>query len=140
MPKPGSTPSRRKPSVDLAMTVLLLAFPTPSQAADPARGRALLTDRQTTQCALCHPIPGTPQHLQGDLAPDLRGIASRLSPAEIRQHLTDPDPASIMPAYSRTSGLINPGRLFANRPILPDAAIDDIVAYLQGWLDRQAKR
>ncbi len=135
MPKPGSMPSRRKPSVDLAMTAVLLALSGQSQAADPARGRALLAERQTSQCALCHPIPGTPAYLQGDLAPDLRGIASRLSPAEIRHHLTDPDPASIMPSYSRTSGLINPGRLYLNRPILPEAAIDDIVAYLTTLTD-----
>ena len=133
MPKPGSTPSRRKPSVDLAMTALLLSFP--AQAADPARGRALLADRPTTQCALCHPIPGTPPHLQGDLGPDLHGVASRLSPAEIRHHLTDPDPASIMPSYSRATGFTNPGRPFANRPILPETAIDDIVAYLSTLTD-----
>jgi sulfur-oxidizing protein SoxX len=116
------------------MIALLLAA-TPAQAADPARGRALVADRQTTQCALCHPLPNTPPHLQGDLAPDLRGIGARLTPAELRLRLTEPNPDSIMPAYARTSGLTNPGRAFANRPLLPDAAIDDIVAYLTTLTD-----
>ena len=115
------------------MTALLLALP--AHAADPARGQSLLADRATSQCALCHPIPGMPAHLQGDLGPDLRGIASRLSPAEIRRHLMAPDPASIMPSFSRSAGFTNPGRSFVNRPILPDAAIDDIVAYKLKSLD-----
>ena len=67
------------------MTALLLALP--AHAADPARGQSLLADRATSQCALCHPIPGMPAHLQGDLGPDLRGIASRLSRAFDGRHV-----------------------------------------------------
>ncbi len=114
------------------MALLLLAG-APAAAGDAAIGRALVADRQASQCVLCHPVPGVPVHILGDLAPDLRGVGARLSADEIRQRLTDPaanNPDTIMPAYARRGSFTNPGRAFRDRPILSDAAIEDIVAYL----------
>ena len=118
MRNPGSTPSRPKLSVERVVTALLLIAPA-AHAGDPARGRALLADRQASQCVLCHAVPGTPAHLQGDLAPDLRGVGTRLTPDEIRLRLVDParsNPDTIMPSYARRDGFTNPGRAFHDRP------------------------
>ena len=38
---------------------------------DPARGRAIVADRQVGLCLLCHSGPFPEERFQGDLAPDL---------------------------------------------------------------------
>ncbi len=131
MRSPGSRPSRPKRSAEMALAALLLA--APAEAADAARGQALLANRQASLCVLCHAIPGAAAHLQGDLGPDLRGVGGRMTSSEIRQRLLDPaqaNPDTIMPAYGPRDGLIRVGRQWQDRPILPEAAIEDIVAYL----------
>ena len=68
---------------------------------DPARGRAIVTNRQVGLCLLCHSGPFPEERFQGNLAPDLRS-AARLSEGEIRARIVDPrrsNPDSIMPAY-----------------------------------------
>ena len=46
---------------------------------DPARGRAIVANRQLGLCLLCHSGPFPEERFQGDLAPDLNGIGARLS-------------------------------------------------------------
>src|SRR5499426_916305 len=79
-----------------------------SQPGDPVRGRAIVADRTLGLCLLCHSGPFPEERFQGNLAPDLRGVGSRLSAEQIRQRLIDPaksNPDTIMPAYSKTEGL-----------------------------------
>src|SRR5690242_16540659 len=56
---------------------------------DPTRGRAIIVDRQKGLCLLCHTGPFPEQRFQGNLAPDLRGVGSRLSEGELRLRLVD---------------------------------------------------
>src|SRR5204863_9363483 len=75
---------------------------------DPARGRAIVASRQSGLCLLCHAAPIPEERFQGTIGPDLNGIASRLSEAQIRQRIVDPgklNPATIMPAYFRSENL-----------------------------------
>ena len=44
---------------------------------DPARGRAIVANRQVGLCLLCHSGPFPEERFQGDLAPDLRGRRAR---------------------------------------------------------------
>jgi sulfur-oxidizing protein SoxX len=111
---------------------LLLAGP--AMAGDAARGRAIVVGRQTGLCLLCHsgPFPDVP--LQGNLAPDLSGVGARLSESELRQRLEDPrmlNPASLMPSFSRTTGLSQVGPAYAGKPILSPPEIEDVVAFLK---------
>ena len=74
---------------------------------DPARGRAIVANRQVGLCLLCHSGPFPEERFQGNLAPDLRGAGSRWSEAELRLRIVDSsriNPATIMPAYHRTEG------------------------------------
>src|SRR5205814_2999040 len=74
---------------------------------DPARGRAIVANRQLGLCLLCHSGPFPEERFQGNLAPDLRN-AARLTEGEIRQRIVDPtkaNPRSIMPAYYKSEGL-----------------------------------
>jgi sulfur-oxidizing protein SoxX len=100
---------------------------------DPARGRAIVASRQAGLCLLCHSGPFPEERFQGDLAPDLRGAGSRWSEAQLRLRLVDParlNPATIMPAYHRTEGLVRVAPAWRGRPVLTAEQIEDVVAFL----------
>ena len=99
---------------------------------DPARGRAIVTNRQVGLCLLCHSGPFPDERFQGNLAPDLRSSA-RLNEGQIRARIVDPrnsNPESIMPAYYDTSGRTRVAPSFRDKTILSAEQIEDIVAYL----------
>lgn len=109
-------------------------IPTPltGSRGDPARGRALVANRQVGLCLLCHSGPFPEERFQGNLAPDLK-TAARLSEGEIRARIVDPrraNPESIMPAYYDTGGLTRVAPSFRGKTILTAEQIEDIVAYL----------
>jgi len=99
---------------------------------DPARGRAIVANRQVGLCLLCHTGPFPEERFQGTLAPDLRE-AARLTEAEIRLRLVDParaNPKTIMPAYYRTEGLTRVAPGYRGKPVLSAEQIEDVVAYI----------
>ncbi len=99
---------------------------------DPARGRAIVANRQVGLCLLCHSGPFPEERFQGNLAPDLRN-AARLTEGEIRQRIVDStkiDPRSIMPGYFRTEGLERVAPAYRGKTILTAEQIEDVVAYL----------
>ena len=55
------------------------AIPAPlgGLTGDPAKGRAIVADRQKGLCLLCHTGPFPEQRFQGDIAPDLAGAGAR---------------------------------------------------------------
>lgn len=100
---------------------------------DPARGRAIVADRQVGLCLLCHSGPFPEERFQGDLAPSLAGAGSRWSEAQLRLRLVDPNrfnPATIMPSYRRTEGLNRVAPARRGRPLLTAEQVEDVVAYL----------
>jgi sulfur-oxidizing protein SoxX len=100
---------------------------------DPARGRAIVANRQVGLCLLCHSGPFPEERFQGNLAPDLRGAGSRWSEGELRLRIVDPariNPATIMPAYHRTEGLVRVAPAFQGKPVLSAQQIEDVVAFL----------
>ena len=100
---------------------------------DPDRGRAIVANRQTGLCLLCHSGPIPEERFQGDLAPDLRGAGKRWDAAQLRQRLVDPqrfNPETIMPSYARTDGFARIAPERRGKPLLSAAQIEDVVAYL----------
>jgi sulfur-oxidizing protein SoxX len=99
---------------------------------DPARGRAIVANRQVGLCLLCHSGPFPEERFQGDLAPDLSN-AARLTEGQIRLRIVDPrrvNPETIMPAYYRTEGLTRVAPSYRGKTILTAEQIEDVVAYL----------
>ncbi len=99
---------------------------------DPARGRAIIANRQVGLCLLCHSGPFPEERFQGKLAPDLRSTA-KLSEGQIRLRIVDPgrvNPDTIMPAYYRSEGLTRVAPAFRGKTILTAEQVEDIVAYL----------
>jgi len=100
---------------------------------DVARGRAIVANRQVGLCLLCHSGPVPEERFQGDLAPDLTGVADRYTEGQLRLRIVDPgrvNPQTIMPSYSKTEGLNRVIGAFAGKPILNAQQIEDVVAYL----------
>ncbi len=115
-----------------ALAVLCAAAPAIA-AGDPARGQAIAENRQLGLCVLCHVLPGKPAVLHGDIGPPLAGVGARLLPVQLRERLLAPkrfNPQTVMPAFARREGLDRPAPRWAGRPLLDDAQIDDVVAWL----------
>jgi L-cysteine S-thiosulfotransferase len=97
--------------------------------------RAILTDAHKGNCITCHviPISGVPANAFGNLGPALTGVGSRLRPEQIKARIVDPrplTPGTIMPAYGSVTGLYRVQTDYLGKPILTDAEIDMLVAYL----------
>jgi sulfur-oxidizing protein SoxX len=100
---------------------------------DPARGRAIVANRQVGLCLLCHSAPIPEERFQGNLGPDLAGAGARWTEGQLRLRLVDParlNPATIMPAYHRTEGLVRVAPAWRGKPVLTAEQIEDVVAYL----------
>jgi sulfur-oxidizing protein SoxX len=105
---------------------------------DPARGRAIVTNRQLGLCLLCHSGPFPEERFQGNLAPDLAGAGKRSTEGQLRLRIADSsriNPATIMPAYHRTDGLTRVAPAWRGKPILTAEQIEDVVAFLTTLTD-----
>jgi L-cysteine S-thiosulfotransferase len=105
---------------------------------DAVGGRAIVANRQVGLCLLCHSGPFPDERFQGNLAPDLKGVGARLSEGQMRLRIVDSsriNPASIMPAYHRTEGLVRVGPAWRGKPILTAEQIEDVVAFLMTLRD-----
>ena len=78
---------------------------------DPARGRAIVVNRQVGLCLLCHSGPFPEERFQGDLAPDLTGVGARLSEGQMRlrhrrsrRESTRDDHAGLLPDRGTDAG------------------------------------
>ena len=100
---------------------------------DPARGRAIVANRQVGLCLLCHSGPFPEERFHGNLAPDLGGAGSRWNTGQLRLRLVDSrrlNPQSLMPAYHRVAGLERVGTGWKDKPVLSAQQIEDVVAFL----------
>lgn len=107
--------------------------PLTAQPGDPARGRAIVANRQVGLCLLCHPAPITEERFQGNLAPDLAGVGARYTEAQLRLRIVDPrvvNPSSFMPAFHSTTNPSRVGGAWQGKPILTAQQVEDVVAWL----------
>ena len=101
---------------------------------DPARGLAVILDRQLGNCLLCHALPVSGERFQGNIGPDLAGVAERLTEGQIRLRVVDAtrvNPDTAMPAYHRVEGLTRVAAEYRGRPVLTAEQVEDVVAYLR---------
>lgn len=107
--------------------------PLAADAGDAARGRAIVTARDSGNCHLCHAVPGVQAIFLGNLAPPLQGVGARLDAGKLRLRVVDSSKLngdSIMPAYYRVDGLREVATTYRGKPILSAQQVEDVVAYL----------
>ncbi len=109
-----------------------LLVPVAAWAGDIDRGRAIATGAGEASCIHCHAIPGA-QGAAGTLGPPLAGVATRLTASELKARIVDPsrlNPKTAMPPYGRTQDLYQVATQYRGKPLLSEAQIDDVVAFL----------
>jgi sulfur-oxidizing protein SoxX len=125
-----------QPAAQVAPFVLTddaIVAPLAGLAGDVARGAAVVRNRETANCLICHAIPDARERFMGDVGPPLAGVGSRLTQGQLRLRLVDPtllNPAAVMPAYHRVAGLVNVDPRHRGQPVLTAQEIEDVVAYL----------
>jgi sulfur-oxidizing protein SoxX len=127
-----ATADAQEPLRAFTVTGDAIAQSLTGERGDPARGRAIVINRQYT-CLLCHSGPFPDERFQGDLSPDLAGAGSRWSEGQLRLRLVDAsrlNADTIMPSYYKVDGLTRVGPSWKGKPILTAGQIEDVVAYL----------
>jgi L-cysteine S-thiosulfotransferase len=100
---------------------------------DPQRGRLVVMSRESGNCLLCHRMPIPEERFQGNIGPDLSGVAARLSEGQIRLRIVDSsrlNPRTIMPPYYRVEGLQRVLAAYQGKPVLTAEQVEDAVAFL----------
>ncbi|NVK19279.1 MAG: sulfur oxidation c-type cytochrome SoxX [Methylocystaceae bacterium] len=103
------------------------------KAGNAANGKKLFVHRKKGNCLTCHTAPIPEEEFHGQVAPDLDGVADRMSEGEIRLRLVNPklvNPDTPMMAYYKTHGLHQVKKSFIGKPMLNEQELEDIVAYL----------
>ncbi len=123
-------------------TVVGDAIPAPltGSPGDPARGRAIVVNRQVGLCLLCHTGPFPEERFQGDLAPDMTGAGKRWNEGQLRLRIVDAsrlNAETIMPPYYRVRGLHRVAPNFRGKTILTAEQIEDVVAFLKTLQDER---
>jgi len=116
-----------------SLALLLTLATAQAQEGNAESGRAIVANRQVGLCLLCHPAPLPEERFQGNLAPDLAGVGSRYTPAQLRQRIMDSseiNPSTIMPSYRKTTGLARVAPAYRDKPIFTEQQVEDVVAYL----------
>jgi sulfur-oxidizing protein SoxX len=124
----------------LALAVVGDGIPEPltAQPGDAARGRAIVVQRQTGLCLLCHSGPFAEERTPGTVAGSLAGAGSRWTAAQLRLRVADArrlDPDSPMPSFHRPDAGARVGAAWRGRPILDAQQVEDVVAFLQTLKD-----
>jgi sulfur-oxidizing protein SoxX len=125
----------------LAQTVTLKSYVivddrVPSSLAEGYQPNALrgakIAHSREGQCTLCHAFPDYTGQV-GNLGPDLRGVGSRLSLAQLRLRIIDEskfNADTIMPSFYKVQGLINVDPKWQGKPLMDEQQIEDVVLYL----------
>ena len=110
-----------------------IVAPLAAAKGDPARGRAIVADRQVGLCLLCHSGPFPEEPMQGNIGSDLAGAGNRWSEGQLRLRVVDSrrlDPETIMPSFYRVEGLNRVQAPWRGKPLLSAEQVEDVVAFL----------
>jgi len=99
---------------------------------DPVKGKKLAINRKKGNCLACHAMPIPEEQFHGEVGPDLHGVGSRMTEAELRLRLVNSkalNPDTIMPAFHKVA-LNRVLKKFKGKTILGAQEVEDIIAYL----------
>lgn len=105
-----------------------------SNAGDAAAGRDVFKNRKQGNCLACHINAEMPnQSFQGEVGPELTGVADRWEEGELRAIVANAKMVfedTIMPAFYIDTGYARPLKKFDGKSILSAQQVEDVVAYL----------
>jgi len=102
------------------------------KAGDAVNGKKVAINRKKGNCLACHAMPIPEQQFHGQTGPDLHGIGSHQSAAELRMRMVDAkviNPDTMMPSFYKT-GQHRVLKKFEGKTILSAQEVEDVVAYL----------
>ncbi|CCQ73761.1 sulfur oxidation c-type cytochrome SoxX [Magnetospira sp. QH-2] len=103
-------------------------------AGDAAKGKKTAVARKKGNCLACHKMPIPEEQFHGEVGPDLAGVGSRMSEAELRLRIVDPkitNSESMMPSFYRIEGLNRVMKKHQGKTMLSAQEVEDVVAYLK---------
>lgn len=117
-------------------TIVDFAIPKPltDQAGDPVSGKQVFVHRQKGNCLTCHTAPIPEQQFHGNVGPDLRGVANRMTAGEMRLRIAHPrfvNPETTMIPMYKIEPQTQVKKAFKDKPLLTAQEVEDVVAYLQ---------
>jgi sulfur-oxidizing protein SoxX len=131
---PASSQTANPPLVRFEIKDGAIAASLTGKPGDVQKGQAVVVNRQQGNCLACHEITALKnQPYHGNVAPSLDGVASRMSPAEMRLRIVDGtkvNPDTMMPPFYRADGLNKVMTRFQGRTILTAEQVEDVVAFL----------
>lgn len=110
------------------------------QPGDPEQG-AIIMNKGAGNCIACHQVSAL-SHLpfQGNVGPELDGVAGRWNEAELRGIVVNAKatfPDSVMPSFYKVDGFVRVGDGFTGKalegevqPLLNAQQVEDVVAFL----------
>ena len=113
---------------------------------DPKKGLEAMVNRKQGNCIACHKVsaiqklakPGDVKSMakygfQGDVGPELDGVASRYTEGELRMIVINVRkifPDTVMPAFHVNKGFVRPIKNCEGKAIFSPERVEDVVAYL----------
>jgi sulfur-oxidizing protein SoxX len=110
-------------------------------AGNAESGYKVVSSKKMGNCIACHSNDAMPDvAFQGEIGPNLAGVASRYSEAQLRGLLTNAKntfDGTMMPSFYKVDGFIRPGKRYTGKaaddtfgPLLEAQQIEDALAYL----------
>lgn len=127
----GSTPAAEPYPVEVVGDGI--PAPIGGLTGDATRGETVARNAANATCLICHALPIADEPDPGNIGPDLSGVGSRYSEAQLRLRLVDPkriNPDTVMPAYYRIEGLNRVLAVHQGQTIYSAQEVEDVVAYL----------
>ncbi len=130
----GATHAGADGVAEYAVTNFAIESPLAGLQGDAAEGRKIVIDRKKGNCLACHSMPIPEEADHGNTGPNLEGVSSRLTEAQLRLRVVDPkqiNPETMMPAFHKTEGLHRVMKSFEGKPILTAQEVEHVIAYLK---------
>ena len=115
---------------DLSVTASLTGAP-----GNPEEGAKVFKNRSLGNCLACHVNADMPNDLfQGNVGPEMNGVAGRWSPEELRAIIVDSKKVfgeqTVMPGFYSLDVGVNVRKDLVGKTILTAQQVEDVVAYL----------
>ena len=97
------------------------------------KGRSTAINRKKGNCLACHSMPVPEMADHGNIGPNLAGVGSNYTVAELRLRLVSAktiSPDTVMPSYYMKTGFNRVQKKWRGKTVISAQDVEDILAYL----------